>query len=333
MNGGYRHMSPTLYMIDGPKALMTSAPQLISSPSVLSSGLVRLQVNVNSIKLQPDAAYETYAITTGASSAQIRTLAIAAKFVGRHAIYAAPSNEATLEMQGPALCVKLAAHGLSRSRYSARHWLYEQCGLNTSGRVFDANGIVVYCHASRRDLWTGSSSEWNLDSMTAGPTGHPPSQLGVSRVYNAGWVSPGTIRPFAELRGIENLHLHPPGRDGTQTTEVYWIVSGRAGLFFLLKRDRWRPQLLILEKGDLAVVSSATIHQLIAADERAAAYEHVALQIVSRFHEPIRRAKRKVYFRFDPWSFEDLLEEAMMHMAGRRSGAIDLNPPLVPPPR
>ncbi|MBI4597811.1 MAG: hypothetical protein HY737_05365, partial [Candidatus Omnitrophica bacterium] len=152
-------------------------------------------------------------------------------------------------------------------------WYERSLGENRSGLVWERDGVLIYSHGHRRDLWSPSQgTEWLTDSMTyAGPFG--PYITGVNRIS-----SPlKGIMPFTRIHSVEALHKHPV-RDGKKrVTEVYLITQGKAALVSLV---HGQPHVTILRAGEMAVVAPETVHEVVAVE---GPYDHLVLQTPSTF--------------------------------------------------
>ncbi|MBI2105194.1 MAG: PIG-L family deacetylase, partial [Candidatus Omnitrophica bacterium] len=147
-------------------------------------------------------------------------------------------------------------------------------GYNRTGIVWEREGVVVFSHAQKRDLWhPDASTEWITDSMSDGGAQGAPL-AGVSRFA---WPQEGQGAAFTTIRPAETLHHHPVRDGGRQQTELYLVMQGRAGLLVIQEGTAF---LHVMRAGDMALLHPGVSHQILVVD---GPYEHLVAQVPSTF--------------------------------------------------
>ncbi len=144
---------------------------------------------------------------------------------------------------------------------------YPHRGWDASGLAWERGRAVAYTESDKRNLWTGSVTEWILNS-TAWPGQGAPFVTGVSHVCS----DLQGIHGFHDVRQSETFHRHPV-REGRRQVEAYLITNGRAAL-------ATESGYVTAERGDLLVVEPGMAHCIAAVE---GPYEHLAIQVPSTF--------------------------------------------------
>jgi mannose-6-phosphate isomerase-like protein (cupin superfamily) len=170
-------------------------------------------------------------------------------------------------------------------------------------------------------MWDKSKTmESIIDSVTYGGK-DGPAIVGPIRFHSEDEAMNRPLTPFRQLRPAESLHVHPQLEIDQRLTEIYYIAQGTAALLFV---ERGVPHVLFLQAGDMAVVESSTIHEVLVVGS--GAYEHVAVQVPSTFHYGFRfrHSIERERFAFDKLSDQDLCNayvfvQEHLHSSGIRS--------------
>ena len=143
---------------------------------------------------------------------------------------------------------------------------------------------VEYTHVNRRCPWTGSASEWNIDSMSG--LEDPFPSIAVSRRSAA--IPSGDAWPFQCIRPEERPHMHPT------FTELY---HARSGAIHLVVYPAGRRIVVKVPQGGHAIVRPGVPHVVAQAEGGDdGTYRQICVQFPSRFHYPYHETKRN----YDP---------------------------------
>lgn len=145
-------------------------------------------------------------------------------------------------------------------------------GFDNSGLTWLTDGVTVYSHKYKTNLWAQTPTEWIVNSDAK--AGKAPFVTGVSRVYTEN--SEKTPVDFNKIRAAEVLHSHPTMGEKRQT-EVYLVTQGKAAF---LSMQNGRPNVSVLNEGNMAIINPDVAHRLIGIDGE---YEHLVCQVPSAF--------------------------------------------------
>lgn len=190
-------------------------------------------------------------------------------------------------------------------------------GYDVSGINWQKDGVVLYTHRGRMNMWSETQTEW-LVASTSYAGKNEPFTVGVSTVRAA--ATPEGPLPFRQIRPAESLHSHPVSEGATQT-EAYLVSKGKGAL---LTVQDGRPVLEILHAGDMAVLQPGVKHAVLAVDGD---YEQLVFQVPSTFQYGFRFKESHEYSDLG-MSYETILETARRELAKGTRGTV----PVVPRP-
>lgn len=171
-------------------------------------------------------------------------------------------------------------------------------GYDDSGLAWSADGVTVYLHKEKLNLWNQNPSDWIVSSDSWSK--NKPFVAGVSRICPKDIYSKPT--PFKTVRAEESLHSHPKKAD-KQQSEVYLITQGTAAI---LTMQNGKPKISVLNKGDMTVVNPGVAHSIMGIKGE---YEHLVCQVPSVFqYGPMFKEPRK----YEDYS---ITEEEAINMA------------------
>lgn len=144
-------------------------------------------------------------------------------------------------------------------------------GFDISGLKFINNNIAVYNLNDKINNWTQEATNWLSNSTELASTKGDSPFLGVSFVQCG-----DGLHSIHDIRQGEALHSHP-ALETKKQSEIYMITSGAAALT-VVKDDK--PQISILEEGDLAIIGPGVKHCI---NSVMGEYEQVVTQVPSSF--------------------------------------------------
>lgn len=186
-------------------------------------------------------------------------------------------------------------------------------GYDISGMNWQKEGVILYTHRGRLNMWSETPTEWLVASTSF--AAKEPFTVGVSTVRAADRQEP---IPFRDIRPAESLHSHPVS-DGATQTEAYLVSKGKGAL---LTVQDGRPVLEILHAGDMAVLQPGVKHAVLAVDGD---YEQLVFQVPSTFQYGFRFKESHEYSDLG-MSYETILETARRELAKGTRGTVPVAP-------
>ncbi len=192
-----------------------------------------------------------------------------------------------------------------------------RAGYDTTGLAWNKDGVTLYTHRGRLNMWSEEPTEW-LVASTSFTGQSEPFTVGVSTVRaEAGSSGP---RAFREIRPAETLHRHPVSQGASQT-EAYLVHRGSGALLTL--RDG-KPVLHLLAAGDMALVEPGVMHSVLAVNGD---YEQLVFQVPSTFQYGFRFKESHDYQELG-LDYEEVLAVAQQELAkGTRGAVVIASPP------
>lgn len=152
-------------------------------------------------------------------------------------------------------------------------------GYDVSGLLTSDNGVTIYSHKGKLNPYSYAETEWITNSTAWTPSG--AMDIGVSRVINGNEKSAN--RAFNDVRAEECIHKHQnPKNKLEKMTESYLLTQGKAAMYTSVNG---KPEIKVLNAGDLYVIPSGVEHGIIAVDGE---YEHLCFQTPSAFQYGFR---------------------------------------------
>lgn len=145
-------------------------------------------------------------------------------------------------------------------------------GYDISGLKFISDNAAVYNLDDKINNWTQEETNWLTNSTELSNSKCSTPFLGVSCVQ----CDDERFHHIDELRQGETLHSHP-ALDDKKQSEIYMVTSGAAALT-IVKNDK--PEIVILEEGDLAVMGPGVKHCV---NSVMGEYEQIVAQVPSSF--------------------------------------------------
>lgn len=174
-------------------------------------------------------------------------------------------------------------------------------GYDLSGLKFINENAAVYNLNDKVNNWTQEETNWLTNSTELTSTKGDTPFLGVSYVQ----CQTEGVHPIHEIRQGEALHSHPALEDKKQS-EIYMISSGAAALT-VVKNNK--PEIIILEEGDLAIIGPGVKHCV---NSVMGEYEQIVTQVPSSFQYGFGFKQLEQYPEgFDPKQLDIEAEEKL----------------------
>lgn len=145
-------------------------------------------------------------------------------------------------------------------------------GYDLSGLKFISENAAVYNLNDKINNWTQEQTNWLTNSTELTNANCDTPFIGVSYVQ----CDAERVHSINEIRQGEALHSHPALEDKKQS-EIYMVTSGAAALT-VVKDDK--PEIVILEEGDLAIIGPGVKHCV---NSVMGEYEQIVAQVPSAF--------------------------------------------------
>lgn len=145
-------------------------------------------------------------------------------------------------------------------------------GYDLSGLKFISENAAVYNLNDKINNWTQEQTNWLTNSTELTNANCDTPFIGVSYVQ----CDAERVHSINEIRQGEALHSHPALEDKKQS-EIYMVTSGAAALT-VVKNNK--PEIVILEEGDLAIIGPGVKHCV---NSVMGEYEQIVAQVPSAF--------------------------------------------------